>query len=224
MNSEKMLANLLEIKEFGNVSPLVAGVLDDLILSAKQDIATAEAKKTLGQNRYKAALAFAKYCAKEKYRPTLAGAFPMSGGRQSICDGFRAVIYDTPYDGLPEIEKQYHDNVMNMDNVFPNGKNRLTEVELPSLSELKTTFKIAKAAHTGKARDFSHISKVVASDGSHRWFNTKYLIEMIECVEPNAAYFMDEKPSAPMYLEGDGARGIVMAVRKEDHNEGEQSA
>lgn len=224
MSNEQMLAKLLEVKEFGNVSPLASGTLDALIMTVKQDIASAEARKSLGQNKYKAALAFAKYCAKQNLRPTLAGAFPLSGGRQGICDGYRGVVYEQPYDGLPEIEKHFYPDVIDMDKILPNEDAKLIEVEMPSLAELKTNFKIAKAAYTGKAGYFNHTTKIVATDGSHRWFNTKYLIEMIECVEPSMVYFMGELPSALMYFEGNGAKGVVLPVRMNTDKQEEQSA
>lgn len=215
MNSEAMLSKLNEIKEHGNVSPIAAQSLDDLILSVKQDIAIKTAKSTLNQSRYKAALAFAKYCANNHdSRPALAGAFPMSDGRQGICDGFRGVIYDTPMDGLPTIKPEEYDNILKLDQIFPQPTTKLFPIDLPSVNELQTTYKIAKAEYTGKSSLFEHDTMVTGVNRTEWYFNTVYLIDILKCVEPTEAYTMGESPSSLLYLVGNGARGVLCPKRK----------
>lgn len=228
MNSERMLLKLTEIKERGNVNPFAARTLDDLILSVKQDIALKTAKTSMRQTRYKAALEFARECVKGigKTRPAMAGAFPTKDGRQAICDGYRVVIYDEPMDGLPTIDQAQNGNVMKVEDVINSLGDKRASVEIPSIEELRTVCKIAKAEYTGKRGSFNHYTKLIDSAGNHAWFNTEYLINLLACVEPTECCFAEQEiyngKRWLLYVKGDGAEGMLMPINKRSEPEEEQ--
>ena len=224
MTNETLLKKLTEVKEKSD-NHIVTRYLDDIIAEVKSDIASAEAKKSGSYDRYKAALKFAKRCVKEKreFLPKLAGAFPTKSGEQAICDGGLAVVYKKPYDGLPTIDKAFHDTVLEMERVMPSSSTDLFEVELPDVNTLNTNYKLKKAEHTGRPKDFSHLTTITSEKGDIRYFNTLLLIELIKCVGIGTAYFMNRGSFGALYIEGDGAKGLLLPVRVKE-NETEQSA
>ena len=214
MTNETLLKKLTEVKEKSD-NHIITRYLDDIIAEVKSDIASAEAKKSGKYDRYAAALKFAKRCVKEKreFLPKLAGAFPTKSGEQAICDGVLAVVYKKPYDGLPTIDESFHNDVLEMERVMPSSSTDLFEVELPDINTLNTNYKLKKAEHTGRPKDFSHLTKITSDGGDNRFFNTLFLIELIKCVGDGTSYFMNKGCFGALYIEGDGAKGLLLPVR-----------
>ena len=174
-----------------------------LIQSLKEEIALSEQKKAGKADRFKGAVKFAKLAKKgNPARPGVAGAYIGETGQQYIMIGAMVVRYDNPYDGLVEAEEGTRPNV---DKVIDSYDSKLP-AELPSLAELKTELKINKAE--GNLQDGVSLTKVGES-----LYNTEYLIQMIEAVEPSEAYFSTAGQNAVVVLIGDGAQGALLPVR-----------
>ena len=175
-----------------------------LVQSLKEEIALSEQKKAGKADRFKGAVKFAKLAKKEmKYsRPGVAGAYIGESGKQYIMIAAMVVRYDNPYDGLVEAEEGTRPNV---DKVVDTYDSKLP-AKLPSISELKTELKINKAE--GNLQGGVSLTKVGES-----LYNTEYLIQMIEAVEPSKAYFATAGQNAVIVLIGDGAQGALLPVR-----------
>lgn len=203
MNAETILANINKIAAQHEIIKITKEY-EMLVQGLKEEIALKEQKKSGKPNRFKAALRFAKYCNGmfKNTRPLFAGAF-MDNGMQYITDAIRIVRFETPFDGLPQggegIKPASLTQLFKYNSSLP--------VTLPPLAELKTKLKIAKADGTldSEGRD------VVEIGG--RWFNTEYVIQLIEMVEPTEAYFSREGNYPLLVLIGDGAQGALSAMK-----------
>lgn len=175
-----------------------------LIQSLKEEIALGEQKKAGKADRFKGAVKFAKLAKKKSSysRPGIAGAYIGESGKQYIMIDAMVVRYDNPYDGLVEAEEGTRPNI---DKVIETYDSKLS-AELPSIAELKTELKLNKAE--GKLYEGVSLTKVGES-----LYNTEYLIQMIEAVEPSKAYFATAGQNAVVVLIGDGAQGALLPVR-----------
>lgn len=175
-----------------------------LIQSLKEEIALGEQKKAGKADRFKGALKFSKLAKKENNttRPGNAGAYIGESGKQYIMIGAMAVRYDNPYEGLVMAEFGTRPSI---DKYIDTYDSKLP-VELPSIAELKTELKLNKAE--GNLQDGVSLTALGES-----FYNTEYLIQMIEAVEPSEAYFATAGQNAVLALIGDGAQGILLPVR-----------
>lgn len=175
-----------------------------LVQSLKEEIALAEQKKAGKADRFKAALRFSKAANKQwKYaRPGIAGAYMMDG-KQYITDCYGVVRYDNPYEGLVMAEEGTSPN---LSRVIDNFNSKL-KAELPSIAELKTELKTNKATGNLDERGISH-TKI-----GDAIYNTAFLIQLVEAVEPTEAYFSQEGWQATLVLIGEGAQGALLPLR-----------
>lgn len=177
-----------------------------LVQSLKEEIALAEQKKSGKPNRFKAALKFSKMSQKEqKYsRPGIAGAYIGESGKQYIMIAAMAVRYDNPYEGLVMAEDV--GTKPNIDRAIDSYNSKL-QVELPSLAELKTELKLNKAEGNlnEKGRSMTQVEEAL--------YDTEYLINLIEAVEPEEAYFSCEGKTPVLTVIGDGAQGVLLPIR-----------
>lgn len=175
----------------------------------KSDIALETYKKTGKQGRFKAALKFSKQLQKKwaDAKPGVAGAYIQEDGRQCLVDNCLGVRYDEPYDGLVTASGENHMNLGSLIDV-PETEYVLP---LPTLAELKTELKTAKA----EGRTTEHGRCIIKFE--EHWFDIEYLIQAIELVEPEMVFFSKTDMTSPMILCGDGAKGCLMPVsHKED--------
>lgn len=203
MDAEKILAKLTII---ATQLPQINGSDEykDIVQSLKQDIALRAEKNAGRASQYKAALRFAKYCVKYcADRPLFRGAH-VENGKQYITDTHKAVRFDTPFEGLPEASND--GKRPNFDKVIDTYNYRLPAT-LPTLAELKTELKINKAQKN--LNDSGHSLTVI----NGRNYNTDYLIQMVEMINPKEAYFTNESDTAYLVMIGDGAQGVVTAIR-----------
>ena len=205
MNAEKVLSNLNYLQA---TYPNYAEVFDDpdylaMVQSLKEEVALSAARSAGRASRFKAALKFSKQCFNmhKDTRPGFAGAYIDEKGRQCICDGYTAVMYEKPFAELVEADKDCAH--MNLDKSFDYDSRR--PVDLPTLAELKTKKKLDKAE--GKKRSLTVI-------GGHVCYNTDFLIQLVEMVEPTEAYFSGGDRLPALVAIGDGAKGIVLPVNK----------
>lgn len=206
MNAERVLSNLNYLQA---TYPDGAAVFHDpnylaMIQSLKEEIALSAARSAGRASRFKAALKFSKQCFNmhKDTRPGFAGAYIDEKGRQCICDGYRAVMYEKPFDELVEADKNA--THMNLETAFDNYDFR-RPVELPTLAELKTKKKLDKA--DGKVRSLTVLNDTVC-------YNTDFLIQIVEMVEPTEAYFSGGDRLPALVVMGEGARGLVLPVNK----------
>lgn len=204
MNAEKLL------KELNGFADVYYGLgaepkFQSLVQSLKEEIALSEQKKAGKADRFKAALKLSKQAEKAagKVRPGIAGAYIGESGKQYIMISAMAVRYDNPYEGLVMAGEGTQPNI---DRAIDSYDNNL-KVELPSLVELKTELKLNKAE--GKlnpnGRSMTKIEEAL--------YDTEYLIQMIEAVEPNEAYFSCKGQIPSLVVIGNGAQGVLLPIR-----------
>lgn len=210
MNAEKVLKsiNLIVSKYAPNASQ--SPEFEALAQSLREEIALAEQKKSGKADRFKAALRFSKKCNKEQRetRPYMAGAYIDEKGRQCIFHPAMAVRYEVPFDGLVEAEEGERPDVL--DRVM-STYDRSKPLALPELGHLKTMLKLDKAE--GNLDDGRSITEL---DGVT--YNTEYLIQLIECVEPTEAYFSGPGKFPILVVFGEGAQGVVCPVKAKGRN------
>lgn len=176
-----------------------------LVQSLKEEIALDEQKKAGKADRFKGALRFSKATNKrwKGIRPGIAGAYIGESGKQYITDSYGVVRYDTPYEGLVEAEGGSYPY---LDKVIDNYNSKC-KAELPSIAELKTELKVNKAEGNldDKGNSLSKVGKA--------FYNTAFLIQLIEAVEPTEAYFSDDSHVPTLVVMGDGAQGALLPIR-----------
>ena len=115
-----------------------ASVLANLILDVKADMEMDYAKKNGVGEKLKSARRILKGA---KGRPTLEYAYTEESGIQNICNGFCLVRLTEPLT-LPELPAG--ETYLDVNKVIPKQINPIT-LNLPSLSELKSYYKLKKA-------------------------------------------------------------------------------
>lgn len=207
MKAEKVLKYIsFIVNENPNIKQMPA--VSELTQSLKEEIALEEQKKAGKGSRFKAALKFSKKANRHSagFRPGIAGAYVDENGKQYITDGFSGVRYDTPFEGLVEAEKGERPSAA-FDQVIGNY-NRDLKAELPSIAELKSKLKVDKAEG-----NVLHDGRSVKGLGNG-WYDTEFLIQLIEMVEPTEAYFSDSGDIPKLVVFGDGAKGFLFPMRK----------
>ena len=208
MNAENILTSLNRIAELYAPGVIDTPEYEKLAQSLREEIALAEQKRAGNVDRFKAAVKFAKKCNRDmqEIKPYLAGAYTDCNGKQYIVHSFMAVRYDVPFDGLVEAEEGIRPSVDNMMSTY----DRSRSYTLPELGHLKTKFRIDKAE---KHLD-AHGRSITELDGI--CFNTEYLIQLIEMVEPEEVYFSNNRKNANLVVFGKGAAGILCPVKRVD--------
>lgn len=203
MNAEKVLSTLINLQAAygGENAAFIDPDYRSLIQSLKEDIALSAERSAGRADRFKAALKFSKKCFNKfkDTKPGFAGAYIDEKGRQCITDGYSAVMYEKPFDGLVEADENA--THMNLEKVINYDSN--LPVDLPTLAELKTKKKLDKA--DGKKRSLTMI-------GENIYYSTDFLIQLLEMVEPKEAYFSSSAKLPDLVVIGEGAKGIVLPV------------
>ena len=205
MKAETILASLNRIAELYAPGVINTPEYKKLAQSLREEIALAEQKRAGKADRFKAALRFSKKCNKEQQatRPAMAGAWIDDQGRQCILHPHMAVRYDKPFDGLVEAKEGMRPAALDRMMSTYDSSRRLT---LPELGHLKTMLKLDKAEGKLDEHGRSHTKL----DGVT--YNTEYLIQLIEMVEPTEAYFSNNRKFPMLVMMGEGARGIVCPI------------
>lgn len=206
MKAENILASLNRIAELYAPGVISTPEYEKLAQGLREEIALAEQKRAGKADRFKAALRFSKKCRKEQgeSRPALAGAYIGENGRQYIFHPHMAVRYEKPFDGLVEAEEG--NRPASLDKMMETYDSSRS-FDLPELGHLKTMLKLDKAE--GNLDDHGRSNTIL--DGVR--FNTEYLIQLIELVEPTEAYFSNDSKNALLVVMGEGAAGILFPLR-----------
>lgn len=148
------------------------------------------------------------YAENECCRPSLAGIFE-SGGKWTVCDGYRAIMFNDDMQELPHVDggslaKCLPDMIDKAEKLEP--------LELPTVAELKAW----AAAHGGKKALSAGKAKPYIWGGIVG-VNVYYLIDMLQALENCKAYIPESKNSA-IYFSGDNGEGILLPVRVAETN------
>lgn len=148
------------------------------------------------------------YAENEACRPSLAGIFE-SGGKWSVCDGYRAIMFNHDMPELPHVDggslaKSLPDMIEKAE--------KLEVLELPTVAELKAW----AAAHGGK-KALSAGKATPYIWGGVVGVNVYYLIDMLQALENPRAYLPENQNSA-IYFSGDNGEGILLPVRVAETN------
>lgn len=206
MKAETILQSINRIAELYAPGVISTPEFEKLAQSLREEIALAEQKRAGKADRFKAALRFSKKCNKEQSetRPALAGAYIDKNGRQCIFHPHMAVRYDKPFDGLVEAEEGMRPEALDkMLETYDSSRS----FELPELGHLKTMLKLDKAE--GKLDEYGRSHTTL--DGVV--YNTEYLIQLIEMVEPQEAYFSGKGKFPMLVVMGEGSNGILCPMR-----------
>lgn len=236
MNAEKVLATLNKIveqigkdlpdydfrghfnRDMHSIESSYCGapsMMADLCKALQMDILKSSDK--CKANRTKAALRILKNSELEQFTK----AFIDDDGKEIVLDGYRAICFTNPVDGVPttdngdgfiSIKKSYFSEDIS-------GYNRLN---LASLSELKAELKIDKANNvgidTGKKKKTPIYAFGVSADEYNSTtpvVNLQYLIDIVEAMpSAKATYKTDRNGNSIVYfVDDEGNRAVLLPLR-----------
>jgi hypothetical protein len=204
MELTKILKSVSAIRETVEGGPNIAqSLLDDLALSIRQEIVRSSIAQ--GQRaQYNAVLSFAKHCASLD-RPALAGAYmaEINGmSRQVLLDGFIAVAFKNPWEGLPKVKDRVQP--IEAQPIFE-GADKGAPVDLPDLYQMTGEFKAWKASHKTKERLLTKLGISYA--------NTDYLIKVMQMLGITGGTCYVRTPVTAILIKSHHGEGLVLPVR-----------
>lgn len=190
--------------------------LANLVLDLQNDLRTEEAKKS-GRNK---ALAAAKRILKNsvKHSPKEVTHYVQEydDGTQCVMDAYRAVKFSAknklPLEPMPESIRKCN-NLYPIDKCIPRNNNY--EVELPSISDLKSYIKIKKAEK--KVFKSPNCRTVVMYDFGEGLplVDAEYLLDIMECLPGARSYLNgDNKERANIYFTDGENEGVLCPCKK----------
>ena len=190
--------------------------LANLVLDLQNDLRTEEAKKS-GRNK---ALAAAKRILKNsvKYSPKEVTHYTQEydDGTQCVMDGYHAVKFAAknklPLEPMPESVRKYND-LYPIDRSIPRNNNY--EVELPSISDLKSYIKIKKAEKRGIKSSNDRTAVMYDFGEGLPLVKAEYLLDIMECLPEARAYLNGNcKDKGAIYFTDGENEGVLMPVYK----------
>lgn len=236
MNAEKVLAALNEIvkqidkdhpdyyfsgyfnRDMHSIESSCNGapsMMADLCKALQMDILKSSDK--CKANRTKAVLRILKNSEREQFTK----AFIDEDGKEIVLDGYRAICFANPVDGVPitvngdgfiSIKKSYFGNDIS-------GYNKLN---LVSLAELKAELKIDKANNvgidTGKKKKTPIYAFGVSADEYNSTMpvvNLQYLIDIVEAMPSAKAFYKTDRNgnSTVYFVDDEGNRAVLLPLR-----------
>lgn len=235
MNAEKVLSALNEIieqidkdqpdynfkkyfdRDMKSIESSYCGapsMMADLCKALQMDIMKSNDK--CKANRTKAVLRILKNSAREQFTK----AFVDEDGKEIVLDGYRAICFASPVDGVPttdngdgfiSIKKSYFSEDIS-------GYNKLN---LASLAELKAELKIDKANNvgvdTGKKKKTPIYAFGVSADEYNSTMpvvNLQYLIDIVEAMPSAKAYTKYGNGISTVYfVDDEGNRAVLLPLR-----------
>ena len=193
--------------------------LANLVLDLQNDLRTEEAKKSGKNKALAAAKRILKHSAKYSPKEVTHYAQEYDDGTQCVMDGYHAVKFAAknklPLEPMPESIRKCN-NLFPIDECIPRNNNY--EVELPSISDLKSYIKIKKAenkviksfnSRTAVAYDFGEGLPLV---------NAEYLLDIMECLPEAKAYLNgDYKDKRAIYFTDGENEGVLMPCNKAEY-------
>lgn len=193
--------------------------LANLVLDLQNDLRTEEAKKSGKNKALAAAKRILKHSAKYSPKEVTHYAQEYDDGTQCVMDGYHAVKFAAknklPLEPMPESIRKSND-LFPIDGCIPRNNNY--EVELPSISDLKSHIKISKAENkavkyssgrTGVMYDFGDGLPLV---------NAEYLLDIMECLPEAKAYLNGNcKDKRAIYFTDGENEGVLMPCNKAEY-------
>ena len=202
---------LLEKWEATDPAKAISGTpaLITLCAALRDDMRTESNKASGKANIEKAMRAIIKNV--PEHQTQLQGAFDCNG-KQAVCDGYRAILLNTPLD-LPAPPVPC---TMDIDQFFADARhNAATPLETPSQGELKSYIKITKAENKAKYGRSANKKTILWDFGEgHPAVNAAYLLDILTAF-PDAAITFSTM-MAPLYFSHADGEAILLPVRPND--------
>lgn len=214
MTTTAILEKVSVIKKYTPEDSFIANKeLDALLLGLKADIQLQSTKGATAKSQVRAAIAFAKHCAKQRPDTNIAGAFIVKDGRMGICDGYTGVLYDNPIDGIVCTPDRFADDPFKLNEIMAPVEFRENEreVNLPVLAELKGAYELSKATYcaNNKKKGFIHYTLL----GGDVHVNSEYLIRAMELAGITGGKCKVDGYASPVYIAGNGCKLVVLPIR-----------
>lgn len=235
MNAEKVLAALNEIVEqidkdqldynfkkqfdidMNSVTNSYNGapsMMADLCKALQMDILKSNDK--CKANRVKAVLRILKNSELKQFTK----AFIDEDGKEIVLDGYRAIYFTNPVDGVPTTVNG-DDFISIKKSYFGNDISGYNKLNLASLAELKAELKIDKANNvgidTGKKKRTPIYAFGISADEYNKTtpiVNLQYLIDIVEAMPSAKAYTKYRYGSPSVYfVDDEGNRAILLPLR-----------
>lgn len=236
MNAEKVLAALNEVveqidkdhpdydfkkyfdKDMNSITSSNNGapsMMADLCKALQMDILKSSDK--CKANRTKAVLRILKNSDTEKFTK----AFIDDDGKEIVLDGYRAICFASPVDGVPTTDNG--DGFLSIrDSCFSKDISSYDKLNLASLAELKAELKIDKANNvgvdTGKKKKTPIYAFGISADeykSTTPIVNLQYLIDIVEAMPNAKAVCKTDKYgfSAVYLIDDEGNMAILLPIR-----------
>lgn len=235
MNAEKVLAALNEIveqidkdqldynfkkyfdRDMNSIESSYCGapsMMADLCKALQMDILKSSDK--CKANRAKAVLRILKNTEREQFTK----AFIDEDGKEIVLDGYRAICFTNPVNGVPTTENG--DGFISIKNsYFSEDISGYNKLNLASLAELKAELKIDKANNvgidTGKKKRTPIYAFGISADEYNSTMpvvNLQYLIDIVEAMPSAKAYTKYRYGSSSVYfVDDEGNRAVLLPLR-----------
>lgn len=235
MNAEKVLAALNEVveqidkdqldynfkkyfdRDMNSIESSYCGapsMMADLCKALQMDILKSSDK--CKANRAKAVLRILKNSEREQFTK----AFIDEDGKEIVLDGYRAICFASPVDGVPTTVNG-DDFISIKKSYFGNDISGYNKLNLKNLSELKAELKIDKANNvgvdTGKKKRTPIYAFGISADEYNKTtpiVNLQYLIDIVEAMPSAKAYTKYRNGSPSVYfVDDEGNRAILLPLR-----------
>ena len=188
-------------------SPGSIGELINLCANLKEDIRQ-KANKAAGKGNIEKGMQAVIKSAAKNHRSNMAGYF-LSNGLPTVCDGYRLMRSKVPFDiGEP---------VQGLDaQKLLDGTTREagTELEFPSLGELKSYIKIQKLENSSRGKSY-RVKKILYDFGEDKpMLDAVYMLDMLTAFPDAKAYYEPEKINAAVYFNSETGEGILLPIRR----------
>lgn len=186
-----------------NSSPCSIGDLINLCANLQDDIRQKTNKAAGKGNIEKGMQAVIKSASKANISG-MAGYF-LSNGLPTVCDGFRLIRSKVPFDIGEPIQG------LDAQKIFDGSPREAgTELELPSLGELKSYIKLQKLENSSRTKE------ILYDFGEEKpKLNAEYLLDMLTAFPDAKAYYdLRSTQLSAVYFNSETGEGILMPVRR----------
>lgn len=239
MNEEKVLAALNEIieqidkdrpdynfkkyfdRDMNSIESNYCGapsMMAELCKALQMDILKSSDK--CKANRAKAVLRILKNSEREQFTK----AFIDDDGKEIVLDGYRAICFANPVDGVPTTDNG--DGFISIKNCyFSEDISGYNKLNLASLAELKAELKIDKANNvgvdTGKKKRIPIYAFGISADEHNSTMpvvNLQYLIDIVEAMPSAKAFYKTNRSgiSTVYFVDDEGNKAVLLPLKYDE--------